>query len=327
MQTAQSLTSMSGLPRLEARMLLEMVLGKPREWLLAHDTDPIAPEAAAQFLTLAAQRRQGTPMAHLVGHREFMGHRLSVSADVLIQTHSELLSIESLFHDLAQGKPLQYITGEAYFYKAPFFVNKDVLIPRPETELLVEMALQSLADCAVRSLLSPATGNGAGCSLLDLGTGSGAVAISVALARPTVRVVATDLSETALVLAQKNAQQLEARVQFWQGNWYEALPPEGRFNVIVSNPPYIALNDPHLAQGDLRFEPVGALTDGADGLTALKQIITGAPQHLTVGGWLWLEHGYEQGEEVAQLLLRSGFNAVQTKQDLAGLPRITGGSL
>lgn len=283
MQTAQTLTSVSGLPRLEARMLLEMVLGKPREWLLAHDTDPIASEAAAQFLTLAAQRRQGTPMAHLVGHREFMGHRLSVSADVLI--------------------------------------------PRPETELLVEMALQSLEDCTVRYLSGLATDNGAGCSLLDLGTGSGAVAISVALARPTVRVVATDLSETALVLAQKNAQQLEARIQFWQGNWYEALPAEGRFDVIVSNPPYIALNDPHLAQGDLRFEPAGALTDGADGLKALRQIISGASKHLTAGGWLWLEHGYEQGEEVAQLLLKAGFNTVQTKQDLAGLPRITGGSL
>ena len=283
MQTAQSLTAMSGLPRLEARMLLEMVLGQPREWLLAHDTDPIAPEAAAQFLTLAAQRRQGTPMAHLVGHREFMGHRLSVSADVLI--------------------------------------------PRPETELLVEMALQSLEDCFKRSLPSRATGNGAGCSLLDLGTGSGAVAISVALACPTARVVATDISETALALAQKNAQQLEARIQFWQGNWYEALPVEGRFDVIVSNPPYIALDDQHLVQGDLRFEPVGALTDGADGLTALQQIIAGASQHLMSGGWLWLEHGYEQGEAVAQLLLKAGFNAVQTKQDLAGLPRITGGSL
>lgn len=283
MQTAQSLTAISGLPRLEARMLLELVLSKPREWLLAHDTDPLAPEAAAHFLTLAARRRQGTPMAHLVGHREFMGHRLSVSADVLI--------------------------------------------PRPETELLVEMALQSLEDCTKRSLPSPATGNAAGCSLLDLGTGSGAVAISVALACPTARVVATDLSENALAIAQKNAHQHSAPVQFWQGNWYEALPPEGRFDVIVSNPPYIALNDPHLAQGDLRFEPVGALTDGADGLTALRQIITGAPQHLINGGWLWLEHGYEQGEEVAHLLLKAGFNAVQTKQDLAGLPRITGGSL
>lgn len=283
MQTAQSLTSMSGLPRLEARMLLEMVLGKPREWLLAHDTDLIAPEVAAQFLTLAAQRRQGTPMAHLVGHREFMGHRLSVSVDVLI--------------------------------------------PRPETELLVAMALQSLEDCTKRSWPSPATGNGAGCSLLDLGTGSGAVAISVALACPTARVVATDLSENALAIAQKNAHQLSTSVQFWQGNWYEALPPEGRFDVIVSNPPYIALNDPHLTQGDLRFEPVGALTDGADGLAALRHIIVGAPRHLVNGGWLWLEHGYGQGEEVAQLLLKAGFTAVQTKQDLAGLPRITGGSL
>jgi release factor glutamine methyltransferase len=283
MQTAQSLTSMSGLPRLEARMLLELVLSKGREWLLAHDTDPIAPEAVAHFLTLAARRRQGTPMAHLVGHREFMGHRLSVSADVLI--------------------------------------------PRPETELLVAMALQSLEDCTKRSLPNPITGNGAGCSLLDLGTGSGAVAISVALACPTARVVATDLSENSLAIAQKNAHQLSASVQFWQGNWYEALPPEGRFDVIVSNPPYIALNDPHLSQGDLRFEPVGALTDGADGLTALRHIIAGAPQRLTAGGWLLLEHGYEQGEDVAQLLFDAGFKAVDTKQDLAGLPRITGGSL
>jgi release factor glutamine methyltransferase len=251
-------------------MLLEMVLGKPREWLLAHDSDPIEPEATAQFLTLAAQRRQGMPMAHLVGHREFMGHR--------------------------------------------FIVSAEVLIPRPETELLVEMALQSLPDRA-------------GLSLLDLGTGSGAVAISVALARPALRVVATDLSETALAVAQKNAHALSASVQFWQGNWYEALPAEGRFDMIVSNPPYIAYSDPHLSQGDLRFEPTEALTDGADGLTALRQIIVGAAQHLTIGGWLWLEHGYAQGAEVAQLLLRSGFNAVQTKQDLAGLPRITGGSL
>ena len=270
MQTAQALTSMSGLPRLEARMLLEMVLGKPREWLLAHDTDPLTPEAAARFLTLAAQRRQGVPMAHLVGHREFMGLRLSVS--------------------------------------------QDVLIPRPETELLVEMALQSLPE-------------GVELSLLDLGTGSGAVAISVALARPAVRVVATDLSEAALVVAQMNAQQLSAPVQFWRGNWYEALPPEGRFDVIVSNPPDIARHDPHLLQGDLRFEPVVALTDGADGLAALSQIVAGASQRLNAGGWLWLEHGYEQGADVAQLLLGSGFKAVETKQDLAGLPRVTGGSL
>ena len=251
-------------------MLLELVLHQPREWLLAHDTDPLSAEVAAQFLTLAAKRRQGVPMAHLVGYREFMGHRLAVSPDVLI--------------------------------------------PRPETELLVELALQSL-PASVES------------SLLDLGTGSGAVAISVALARPKVRVVATDLSEPALALAQKNAHQLGAQVQFWQGNWYEALPPEGRFAVIVSNPPYIAHSDPHLLQGDLRFEPAGALTDGADGLAALRKIIQGAKQHLSVGGWLWLEHGFEQAPAVVQLLLAADFKTVETRHDLAGLPRVTGGSL
>ena len=116
-------------------------------------------------------------------------------------------------------------------------------------------------------------------------------------------------------------------MQFWQGNWYEALPPEGRFAVIVSNPPYIAHSDPHLLQGDLRFEPAGALTDGADGLAALRKIIQGAKQHLSVGGWLWLEHGFEQAPAVVQLLLAADFKTVETRHDLAGLPRVTGGSL
>ena len=269
MQTAQSLMAICGLPRLEALMLLEVALNKPREWLLAHDTDVLPPELAAHFLTLAAQRRQGTPMAHLAGHREFMGHR--------------------------------------------FVVSPDVLIPRPETELLVEMALQKMPAGA--------------CSLLDLGTGSGAVAISIALARPEARVVATDLSPSALDIAQKNAKQLDVQIQLWQGSWYEALPSEGRFEVIVSNPPYIASGDPHLAVGDLRFEPITALTDGADGLMALRHIVEGAPQRLSPKGSLWLEHGFDQSQAVRQLLVAAGFSAVETKLDLAGLPRVTGGTL
>lgn len=268
MQTGQSLLQMCGLPRLEARMLLEFVLGKPREWLLAHDTDPLDPEHAATFLTLAAQRRQGVPMAHLIGWREFMGHR--------------------------------------------FDVTPAVLIPRPETELLVEMALGSLTNSNQPSVL-------------DLGTGSGVVAISIALARPDVRVTAADLSVEALAVAQRNAQTLGARIQWWQGSWYEALPSEGRFDVIVSNPPYIAMGDAHLVQGDLRFEPVHALTDGADGLTALAQIVAGAGTRLKSGGSLWLEHGYDQAEKVANMLTQAGFTFVETKSDLAGVPRVTGG--
>ncbi|MCM0035294.1 MAG: peptide chain release factor N(5)-glutamine methyltransferase [Burkholderiaceae bacterium] len=268
MQTGQSLLQLCGLPRLEARMLLECVLHKPREWLLAHDTDPIAPEEAAKFLTLAAQRRQGVPMAHLIGWREFMGHR--------------------------------------------FEVTPVVLIPRPETELLVEVALASLDGC-----MAP--------SVLDMGTGSGIVAISLALARPDARVTATDLSVEALSVAQRNAQALTAHIQWWQGSWFEALPQEGRFQLIVSNPPYIAAQDAHLQRGDLRFEPALALTDGADGLSALAQIISGAGLHLLPGGYLWLEHGYDQAEAVGLMLERAGFTTVQTHTDLANLPRVTGG--
>ena len=270
MQTVDTLVQMCGLPRLEARMLIEHVLRQPRAWLLAHGTDALAPEPVTTVLSLAASRRQGVPMAYLVGHREFMGHR--------------------------------------------FTVSPDVLIPRPETELLVDVALTAVAT---RS--APAR--------LDLGTGSGAVAISLALARPDARVVATDLSVAALTVAQGNAQALGARVQWWHGSWYEALPSEGRFDLIASNPPYIHMDDAHLQQGDLRFEPASALTDGADGLTALRQIIAGACAHLNTGGQLWLEHGYDQAEPVRQMLVQAGFAVVRTEVDLAGLPRVTGGSL
>lgn len=268
MQTGQSLLQLCGLPRLEGRMLLEFVLQKPREWLLAHDTDPLTPEASAKFLTLAAQRRQGVPMAHLIGWREFMGHR--------------------------------------------FEVTPAVLIPRPETELLVEVGLLALAN-------TPAP------AVLDMGTGSGVVAISLALARTDAFVAATDISEEALAVAQRNAQALNVSIQWWQGSWLQALPQEARFNVIVSNPPYIAAKDDHLMQGDLRFEPVQALTDGQDGLSALRVIIQGAGSRLVSGGSLWLEHGYDQAEDVRQLLTQSGFKAVQTHADLAKMPRVTGG--
>jgi release factor glutamine methyltransferase len=174
------------------------------------------------------------------------------------------------------------------------------------------MALASLAG-----LSTPA--------VLDMGTGSGIVAISLALARTDAFIAATDISQEALAVAQRNAQALSARIQWWQGSWFEALPQEAKFNVIVSNPPYIAANDDHLLRGDLRFEPVQALTDGQDGLSALDVIIRGAGSRLFTGGSLWLEHGYDQAEAVSQLLTQSGFKTVQTHADLANLPRVTGG--
>jgi len=268
--TARDLSAASGLPRLESRMLLEHVLGVPRAWLLAHDTDPLDPAACRRFEHLARLRRDGHPMAYLVGRREFMGH--------------------------------------------DFEVTPDVLIPRPETELLVETARECLRH-------RPRA------AVLDLGTGSGAIAVSLALALPAAAVRATDASAAALAVARRNAERLGARVAFSQGDWYDALEPGQRFDLIVSNPPYVAAGDPHLSRGDLRFEPSAALTDGGDGLAALRAIIAGAPRWLAPGGSLWLEHGWDQAAAVRAGLAAAGFSGVASRRDLAGTERISGGSL
>ncbi|MCB5363740.1 peptide chain release factor N(5)-glutamine methyltransferase [Pusillimonas sp. CC-YST705] len=216
-----------------------------------------------------------------------------------------------------QGEPIAYLLGEREFMGHAFQVGPGVLIPRPETELLVEQALTVLDELA-----HPAP------RVLDLGTGSGAIAISIALARPDAVVVATDASSEALGLAQRNAQALGARVVFYQGDWYGAVPDAPRsFDLIVSNPPYIAAQDPHLSQGDLRFEPAMALTDGADGLSAIRLIVAQAPAYLATGGQLWLEHGYDQAPAVRSLLIEAGFSAVRSLPDLAGIPRSTGGHI
>jgi release factor glutamine methyltransferase len=198
-----------------------------------------------------------------------------------------------------------------------FKVAPGVLIPRPDTELLVETAIAELARHAASKML-------------DLGTGSGAIAVSVAVACPHAQVLATDRSTQALEMARENAARLNARVTFYQGDWYDALPdgPHGAvrtFDLIVSNPPYIAVDDPHLALGDLRFEPAQALTDGADGLGALRAIIAGAPRRLRPGGVLWVEHGWDQAGAVRTLLRAAGFRNVESRRDLAGIERISGG--
>lgn len=213
-----------------------------------------------------------------------------------------------------QGEPMAYILGHREFMGHSFQVTPDVLIPRPETELLVETALHAIHD-------RPAP------AVLDLGTGSGAVAISIALARPDATVVATDISAAALEVATRNAQQLGTRVSFLQGSWYDALSPHADFEVIVSNPPYIAVCDSHLTQGDVRFEPPGALSDGADGLGALRAIVSGSPTRLRAGGALFLEHGWDQAQAVRHLLQQARYTRVQSLPDLAGTERVTGGYL
>jgi len=223
---------------------------------------------------------------------------------------------EALCARRLEGEPMAYLVGRREFMGHGFAVEPGVLIPRPETELLVETALGELAR---RGRDRP--------RVLDLGTGSGAIAISLALAQPDAEVVATDLSEAALGVARRNAQALGARVEFLPGSWFQALEGQRPFDLIVSNPPYIQDGDPHLARGDLRFEPAGALTDGADGLSALAHIAVQAPQWLAPGGGLWMEHGYDQAADVRRLLLEAGFGRVDSLRDLAGIERVSGGTL
>ena len=209
----------------------------------------------------------------------------------------------------ARGEPIAYLLGEREFYGVPLKVSPEVLIPRSETELLVDFALECLP---------------AGGSLLDLGTGSGAVALAVKQLRPDACVTAVELSAASLEVARANAARLSLDVDFLQGSWFVPIG-DRRFDVIVSNPPYIAQGDPHLAQGDLRFEPRAALVGGADGLKAIRHIASDCLSHVSAGGWIALEHGQGQEGEVRRLLSERGLVSVSSRNDLAGIARISVG--
>lgn len=211
------------------------------------------------------------------------------------------------------GEPLAYILGRREFWSMEFEVGPEVLIPRPETETLVELALERIAPDSKGSIL-------------DLGTGSGAIAAAMASERPLVKVVATDASETALAMARRNFDRLGlGRIETRPGSWCQALRDGETFDLILSNPPYIAEGDPHLGQGSLPQEPELALVSGVDGLDALRAICACAVAHLTVAGWLLFEHGYTQAQAVRSLLTRVGLIQVQSWRDLAGIERISGG--
>ncbi len=215
---------------------------------------------------------------------------------------------QHLIEQRRQSLPVAYLTGERGFMDWRLHVDARVLIPRPETEHLVEAALEQ-----------PAT------SVLDLGTGSGCVAIALAKAWPKARIDAIDCSAEALVVAQMNLDRTAtSSIRLLHGSWYAPLTDE-RYDLIVSNPPYIGNDEPHPDQGDAQHEPRGALRAGPTGLEAIAQIIQGAPDYLTPGGRLWLEHGYRQAAEVRDLLDKTGFIAIETRMDLAGHERITGG--
>lgn len=227
-------------------------------------------------------------------------------------TAVQAAQLNQLLQARLDGKPIAYLLGEREFFGLRFAVSPAVLIPRPDTELLVELALE----------LTPRPAK-----ILDLGTGSGAIAISLAVQDTRLQVSAADISPAALEVARFNGSKLCApsqQVRFFESNWFQQLPPD-RFHTIVSNPPYIVKDDEHLRQGDLRFEPIDALTDHGDGLSAYRHIISGASRFLENGGWLLMEHGYHQSEEVQALLKDAGFSAVRSWQDLAGIWRVTGG--
>ena len=255
-----------GLERIDAQLLLLHILNRAdagRAWLLAHDTDTLAPSEQARFIALCQRRAAGEPVAYLRGMKEFYGLTLQVDARVLD--------------------------------------------PRPDTETLVDWALQLLAP-----LPAP--------RVLDLGTGSGAIALALQHQRPDAQVSAVDASADALAVAQANAARLGLAVQFARGNWLRGVA--GQFDVIASNPPYIAAADPHLAA--LRHEPLQALASGADGLDDIRTIVAQAPTHLQPGGWLLLEHGWDQAEAVQALLRAAGGEQVQSRKDLAGIVRCSG---
>jgi release factor glutamine methyltransferase len=215
------------------------------------------------------------------------------------------------------GEPMAYIIGTREFYGLTFHVTPDVLIPRPETEVLVEQALARLSKTYAAK----------GARILDLGTGSGAIAVSIAKHAANATVTATDISTGALKIAQKNAGINDVQIRFIKSDWLAALANE-KFDLIVSNPPYVAYGDPHLTEGDLRFEPLTALTDGAPnerGLACIKRIVADAPLHLNDGGWLLFEHGYDQADDCAALLAARGYTNLLRATDLAAIPRVAGG--
>ena len=240
----------------------------------------------------------GKPPAWLIAHAdEALDHDALLRFDVLLQSRID-------------GRPVAYLVGRRGFWTLDLAVTPDTLIPRPETELLVELALSRIPQ-------------GAASRIADLGTGSGAIALAIAVERPQCSVVATDASEAALRVAQGNAREHAiANVEFRRGSWFAPLAGE-RFELIASNPPYIANGDAHLAEGDLRFEPPAALSSGSDGLDDIREIISSAGEFLADCGWLLLEHGLDQGAAIRELFAAAGFVEIATERDLESRDRVT----
>lgn len=247
----------------------------------------------------------------LIGHVLQRPRSWVIAHDDAVPDAAQAAALAEALRQRAAGVPLAYLLGEKDFHGLALQVGPGVLVPRPDTETLVDWALALLAEARL-----PAP------EVADLGTGSGAIALALAHRWPAARVTATDRSATALAIAQANAERLALPVRFAQGDWWQPLAGQ-RFDLLVSNPPYIAGDDPHLAT--LTHEPREALTPEGDGLAALRTLAAGAPVHLRRSGWLLLEHGWDQGAAVREMLAAAGFADVQTRRDLEGRERCTGG--
>lgn len=273
-----------------------------------HVRDLLAEGLKALFHRAEARREAAMLLGAVLGKSDAW---LLAHADDEVDAPSAA-AFQSLVERRVGGEPIAYLTGTRGFHDIALRVTPSVLIPRAETEVLVDLALARM----------PA---GADCALADLGTGSGAIALAVAKARPRARVVATDVSADALDVARDNALRLGiGNVEFRQGVWCAPLAGEV-FDLVVSNPPYVAAGDPHLHEGDLRFEPALALSPGTDGLSAIRTIASQAKAHLSAGGWLLFEHGVDQGAAVRGVLAGRGYQEVFTERDLEDRERVSGG--
>lgn len=276
----------------------------------------------AMALAAARTKLPANEARLLLGHVTARPAAWLMAHDDEVLDEDAMLRFASLVARRKGGEPVAYLLGYREFYGREFAVSPAVLIPRPETEMLVDMALATKvgADDTAGSVATSAP------RILDLGTGSGCIAITLALEIPSAQVCAVDASEAALLVAGKNAERLGASVRLLQSDWFGSLSGES-FDLIVANPPYIAERDPHLGVEDLRYEPRPALASGADGLDAIRRIVADAPAHLLAGGQLWLEHGYDQAVAVRELLAAAGLCDIEQHRDVAGIVRVSGGRL
>ena len=303
---------------LEAQLLLQHALNVNRAWLIAHEGDALEANNHAVFEALLKRRLDGEPIAYILGYREFYGLKLKVTADTLIPRPDTEALVEAVLSKIPPSTQHSPASGRG---------SVDALTKNPATSFRREQfAKLRTTESSYDKTNSDLCQNDMvwnEFTMLDLGTGTGAIALALAKHCPQAFVTATDASVSALKIAEENAQNLGiTNIKFVQSDWFGALQNE-KFDLIVSNPPYIAEGDVHLSQGDLRFEPMSALASGQDGLNDIKQIITQAPQHLNPHGCLLLEHGYNQAESVSALLKNTGFSEIKTIKDLGGNDRVT----